>query len=110
MGEPRERHVENRASDEIFFDPLQKLGIRYVAVYGNHDVTYRNTNEVNGMDFLQDMYDNVKIIETRTVMNMDGVKFGLIGWINKKTSPNPRMAGNRGRGFHRRARELTILK
>lgn len=73
-----------QATREIFFDPLQKLGIRYVAVYGNHDVTYRNTNEVNGMDFLQDMYDNVKIIKTRTVMNMDGVKFGLIGWINKE--------------------------
>jgi DNA repair exonuclease SbcCD nuclease subunit len=69
---------------EIFFDPMAEAGIEYVAIYGNHDVTFRNTNDVNGMDFLGDLYENVKIIKDYAVMNLDGVKFGLIGWINKE--------------------------
>lgn len=70
---------------EVFFDPLAEAGIEYIAIYGNHDVTFRNTNEVNGMDFLEDLYpESVKIVRKPTVMNMGGVKFGLIGWINKE--------------------------
>jgi hypothetical protein len=54
-------------------------------IMGNHDVHYRSTNDVNLIEFLEKMYpESVKIVRKPMVMNMDGVKFGLIGWINKE--------------------------
>ena len=45
-----------QAAQEIFFDPMAEAGIRHTMIYGNHDVSYRNTNDVNGVDFLAKMY------------------------------------------------------
>ncbi len=77
--------VTLKRAQDFYFDEIDRRGMKQIMVMGNHDTFYRNTNDVNLIEFLEKMYpESVKIIKTRTVMNMDGVKFGLIGWINKE--------------------------
>ena len=77
--------VTFKRAQEFYFDEIERRGMKQIMIMGNHDVHYRSTNDVNLIEFLEKMYpESVKIIKTRTVMNMDGVKFGLIGWINKE--------------------------
>lgn len=68
---------------EQFFDGLMQRGIKVHIIYGNHDVSFRNTNDVNGVDMLEDMYPNVTVVKERDVIDI-GVKFGLISWINRE--------------------------
>lgn len=49
------------AHDE-FFVPLRDAGIPVYISYGNHDVYYKNTNTVNSIDFIGEMYDNVTVV------------------------------------------------
>lgn len=77
--------VTLKRAQDFYFDEIDRRGMKQIIVMGNHDTFYRNTNDVNLIEFLEKMYpESVKIVKTRAVMNMDGVKFGLIGWINKE--------------------------
>lgn len=77
--------VTLKRAQDFYFDEIYRRGMKQIIVMGNHDTFYRNTNDVNLIEFLEKMYpESVKIVKTRAVMNMDGVKFGLIGWINKE--------------------------
>jgi hypothetical protein len=52
-------------------------------ICGNHDVYYKNTNELNALKELQGHYMNeVNLIMKPTVMNYDGTEIALIPWIN----------------------------
>lgn len=73
-----------KAAKEMYFDVAQKEGIKIISIIGNHDVYYRNTNSVNSMDFLEEIYDNVQIIRENTVLDLDGFKLALCSWINKE--------------------------
>ena len=68
---------------EQFFDPLEAMGVEVIMIYGNHDVSFRNTNDTNGIDFLEPLYKNVRVIRDHAVIDI-GVKFGLISWINRE--------------------------
>ena len=49
---------------------------------GNHDVFYKNTNDLNSLKELLGHYMNeVNIVMKPTVMDFDGFKFGLLPWI-----------------------------
>ena len=77
--------VTFKRAREFYFDEIERRGMKQIMIMGNHDVHYRSTNDVNLIEFLEKMYpESVKIVRKPTVMNMDGVKFGLIGWINKE--------------------------
>jgi|TARA_B110000908_G_C10267733_1_gene466230 hypothetical protein len=50
---------------------------------GNHDVYYKNTNELNALKELQGHYMNeVNLVMEPTVMDYDGLKVALVPWIN----------------------------
>jgi|TARA_B100001094_G_scaffold179040_1_gene173300 hypothetical protein len=52
-------------------------------ICGNHDVYYKNTNELNALKELQGHYMNeVNLLMKPTVMNYDGTEIALIPWIN----------------------------
>lgn len=70
-----------RATREIWFDELERRGIKLIKIYGNHDVYFRNTNEVNTADIFGHLYKNVHIVRTHEVVDL-GVPVGLISWIN----------------------------
>lgn len=77
--------VTFKRAQEFYFDEIERRGMKQIMIMGNHDAHYRSTNDVNLIEFLEKMYpESVKIVRKPTVMNMDGVKFGLIGWINKE--------------------------
>jgi len=69
----------------IFLDRLRELGIHMDIIPGNHDVYYKNTNDLCALNELQGHYMNeVRIIEKPTVMKYDGLKMALIPWINSE--------------------------
>ena len=68
---------------KIFLEPMRKYGITMDIIPGNHDVYYKNTNELNALKELQGHYMNeVNLIMEPTVMNYDGTDVALIPWIN----------------------------
>jgi DNA repair exonuclease SbcCD nuclease subunit len=70
---------------KIFLEPMRKYGITMDIIPGNHDVYYKNTNELNALKELQGHYMNeVNLVLEPRVMNYDGCKVALIPWINQE--------------------------
>jgi DNA repair exonuclease SbcCD nuclease subunit len=65
-----------------FFDVLQKENITMDVLVGNHDVTYKNTNEINAMNELFDHYDNINVFTEPELKEYDGLPILLMPWIN----------------------------
>lgn len=65
-----------------FFDVVRDEGITMDVLVGNHDVTYKNTNEINAMNELFDHYDNVNVFTKPQEMVYDGTNVLLMPWIN----------------------------
>lgn len=70
---------------KIFLEPMRKHGITMDIIPGNHDVYYKNTNELNSLKELQGHYMNeVNLVLEPSVLNYDGVKVALVPWINQE--------------------------
>lgn len=68
---------------KIFLEPMRKHGITMDIIPGNHDVYYKNTNELNALKELQGHYMNeVNLVMKPTVMNYEGTDIALVPWIN----------------------------
>lgn len=68
---------------KIFLEKLREYGITMDIIPGNHDVYYKNTNELNALKELQGHYMNeVNLIMEPTEMNYDGLNVALVPWIN----------------------------
>lgn len=65
-----------------FFDVLEREGITMDVIVGNHDVTYKNTNEINAMNELFDRYDNINVMIEPHTLEYDGCKVAMVPWIN----------------------------
>jgi len=70
---------------KIFLEPMRKNGITMDIIPGNHDVYYKNTNELNALKELQGHYMNeVNLVLEPSIMKYDGVRVALIPWINQQ--------------------------
>jgi len=68
---------------KIFLERLREYGITMDIIPGNHDVYYKNTNELNALKELQGHYMNeVNLIMEPTVMRYGNLDVALIPWIN----------------------------
>jgi DNA repair exonuclease SbcCD nuclease subunit len=66
-----------------FFDRLNdEFHIPVDMLVGNHDVYYRNTNEVNALDELLGKYENIRIFREAVDMQYDSLLVALVPWIN----------------------------
>ena len=66
-----------------FLKPLRDNGMTMDIICGNHDTYYKNTSELNSLKELLGHYMNeVTIIQKPTVMDYDGLKVGLVPWID----------------------------
>jgi len=65
-----------------FFAVLQKENITMDVLVGNHDVTYKNTNEINAMNELFDHYNNINVFTEPALKEYDGLPILLMPWIN----------------------------
>jgi len=69
----------------IFLDPLRDNGMRMDIIPGNHDVYYKNTNNLCSLkEFLGHYMNNIHIIMEPTVLEYDGLDIGLVPWINNE--------------------------
>ena len=66
---------------EHVYDKFKELGINVHTIVGNHDVYYKNTNEVNAVDSLLESYDNVVRHSSATEIDIDGFQTLLLPWI-----------------------------
>ena len=67
-----------------FFGPLHDAGIELITLIGNHDIYYRNTNAVHSIALLAKQYDNIRIIEEPTELELASKQFMLLPWICKE--------------------------
>jgi len=65
----------------IFIQPCIDNNIRLLGIVGNHDIHYRNTNEVNAMNELFN-HSSIKFYSEPEEINFDGCKIALLPWIN----------------------------
>jgi DNA repair exonuclease SbcCD nuclease subunit len=65
-----------------FFDRARDLGVQLEVIVGNHDVTYKNTNELNAMTELFSHYNNINIYTEPTDLMFDGLSVAMVPWIN----------------------------
>ena len=66
-----------------FLEPMRDLGITMDIIPGNHDVYFKNTNELCSLKELLGYFtSNVNIIMEPTVLDYDGLGVAVIPWIN----------------------------
>lgn len=68
-------------SKKMFFDQAEANGIDITMIAGNHDVYYKNTNDVNSPDLLLAEYPNIDIIEKPTTVSINGYDVCMLPWI-----------------------------
>jgi DNA repair exonuclease SbcCD nuclease subunit len=71
-----------------FFDVLVNEGISMDIIVGNHDVTYKNTNEINAMHELFAHYDNINVYIDAVELEYSGLPVALVPWINSSNYEN----------------------
>lgn len=68
---------------KVFLEPLRDNGITMDIIPGNHDVFYKNTNELCSLKELLGYFTtNVNIIMKPTVLDYDGLGVAVVPWIN----------------------------
>lgn len=67
---------------ERFINRLAELGIRLIVICGNHDVYYKNTNDVNSLDLLLSQYSNVEVHTNPQHLTIGETEFLLLPWMN----------------------------
>ena len=71
-----------KADKQHFIEPMLERGITMDLILGNHDVYYKNTNDINAPELLLFESDNINIIYQPEVREYDGVNIALVPWIN----------------------------
>ena len=67
-----------------YFDPLREMGVTIHTVIGNHDIYYKNTNDVSSVSLLLKEYDNVIIYPETQEIKLGRLKILLVPWINQE--------------------------
>ena len=67
-----------------YFDRIKELGITVHTVIGNHDIYYKDTNDVNSVDLLLREYNNIIVYSEPTEINVDGLDILLLPWITEE--------------------------
>jgi hypothetical protein len=69
------------AAKEMWFSPLEELGVTMTMLVGNHDIYYKNTLRVNAPSLLLGEYGNIQIIDNPTEFTIDNLTILGIPWI-----------------------------
>ena len=71
-----------------FFDVLLENNITMDIIVGNHDVTYKNTNDINAMHELFNHYSNINVFTEPVVREYGDLNVSLVPWINSGNYEN----------------------
>jgi len=66
----------------VLFDAIPCKNVYFLA--GNHDVAYKNTNDLCGLELLLTDYPQFKLFKEPEVITVDGVGVLMLPWINKE--------------------------
>ena len=66
---------------KVVYDRLEEYNTQVYTIVGNHDVYYKNTNDVNAVDALLSSYKNIIYYSSPTEVNIDGFQTLLLPWI-----------------------------
>ena len=69
-------------SKQFFFDKLKDNNIEMICIPGNHDVHWKNSNDINSIQELLYGYDNIDFLSEPTTLEYDGINIDMIPWIN----------------------------
>jgi hypothetical protein len=72
-----------KSAKQMFFDPLLIRGTTLHCIVGNHDITYKNTLEVNSINLLLDGYTNIIEHRNPTELIFDDLQILFVPWICK---------------------------
>ena len=68
---------------ERFIQPFNHLKINLHILVGNHDIYFRNTNDINSLnELLGQRHDNIFLYAEAQEVNFDGFPILLMPWIN----------------------------
>lgn len=65
----------------MFFDPMKERNVDCHIILGNHDVFYKNTNDINSPELLLQDY-SFKIYKECEIVDFSGRKMLFVPWIN----------------------------
>jgi DNA repair exonuclease SbcCD nuclease subunit len=66
---------------KYFFDKLKENNITFYTILGNHDISFKNTLEVNSPQLLLKDYDNITVYDNFSTIDFNGVSFDIIPWL-----------------------------
>jgi len=66
------------------FDVFESKGVAVHILVGNHDTTYKNTNEVNSPELLLSEYENITIYTDPQTVSLLGIPVAVVPWINSE--------------------------
>lgn len=66
---------------EMWFNPLEDMGVRMHMLTGNHDIYYKNTLRINAPRELLGEYGNIIVHDEPTTVMFDGCNILLLPWI-----------------------------
>jgi DNA repair exonuclease SbcCD nuclease subunit len=66
----------------VFLDPIKEIGASLTVLAGNHDIFYKNTNNINSPDLLLAGYDNITVISEAQTKTIDNLPICFVPWIN----------------------------
>jgi DNA repair exonuclease SbcCD nuclease subunit len=67
-----------------FIERLKNQNISFDMLVGNHDVPYKNTNDVNALDELFGSYDNIRIFSDPCEIKYDDLTVAFLPWVNSE--------------------------
>ena len=82
----RRKYISYRIANDFrerFIQPFNHLEVQLHMIVGNHDIYFKNTNDVNSLtELLSDKFDNVHIYAEAQEVDFDGFPILLMPWIN----------------------------
>jgi len=66
---------------EMWFNPLEEMGVTMHMLTGNHDIYYKNTLRINAPRELLGEYGNIRVYDAPTDVNIGGCDILFLPWI-----------------------------
>lgn len=71
---------------KMWFDKLSENDIALHCIVGNHSTYFKNTNSINSIDLLTELYPNVTSYSEVEEVNIGGLNVIFVPWINPQNS------------------------
>jgi len=67
--------------NKYFFPYMRDNNITLYTIIGNHDIYNKDSREIHSLELFKDLYDNFKVVENITTLEMKNKKLLLVPWV-----------------------------